>query len=95
MGKSGGLALFWKECISVEILKAYQTHIDTVVRGGVSLDWWHFIGFYRASDTSRRDDSWALLRRIRDKSSLSWLIIGGFNEIVSEFEKEGGSSRPR
>ena len=39
MGKSGGLALFWKEGISVEILEASQTHIDTLVRGGVSMDW--------------------------------------------------------
>ena len=38
MGKSGGLALFWKEGISVEILEADQTHNDTVVRGGVSSD---------------------------------------------------------
>ena len=95
VGKSGGLALFWKEGISVEILEADQTHIDTVVRGGVSSDWWHFTGFYEASDTSRRDDSWALLRRIRDRSSLSWLIIGDFNKIVSESKKDGGSSRSR
>ena len=42
-----------------------------------------------------RDEFWALLRRIRDKSSLPWLSIGDFNEIVSEFEKEGGNSRLR
>ena len=42
-----------------------------------------------------RDEFWALLRRIRDKSSLPWLSIGDFNEIVSESEKEGGSLRPR
>ena len=95
MGKSGGLALFWKEGISVEVLDSDQTHIDTVVKGGVSSDWWHFTSFYGALDTARRDESWALLRTIRDRSSLSWLSIGDFNEIVSESEKEGGSSRPR
>ena len=35
------------------------------------------------------------IRRIWDRSSLPWLSIGDFNEIVSESEKEGGSLRPR
>lgn len=95
MGKSGGLAVFWNEGISIEILEADQTHIDTLVRGGVSTDWWHFTGFYWAPETLRRDESWALLRMIRGRSNLPWLIIGDFNKIVSESEKEGGSIRPR
>ena len=39
MGKSGGLALFWKEGISVEVLDSDQTYIDTVVKGGVLSNW--------------------------------------------------------
>ena len=92
-GKSGGLALFWREGLSVEVLDFDQSYIDTVVKGGVLSDWWHFTGFYGSPDTSRRDESWALLKRIRDRSSLLWLCIGDFNEIVCESEKEGGSSR--
>ena len=37
-GRSGGLALFWKDGIEVEILEADQSHIDTLVKGGVSTD---------------------------------------------------------
>ena len=39
VGRSGGLALFWKEGIEVEILEANQSHIDTLVKGVVSTDW--------------------------------------------------------
>ena len=52
-------------------------------------------GFYRAPETSRRDELWALLKVIRDTSTVPWLVIGDFNEIVSVSEKEGGGSRPR
>ena len=79
----------------VEILEADHAHIDTLVKGEVSIDWWHLTGFYGAPETSRRDESWALLKVIRDRSTLPWLVIGDFNEIVSVSEKEGGSSRPR
>nr|XP_023885100.1 uncharacterized protein LOC111997259 [Quercus suber] len=94
-GKGGGLALFWKEGIEVEIIDADQSHIDALVKGGVATDWWHLTGFYGALETSRRDASWALLKVIRDRSTLPWLAIGDFNELVSDSEKEGGSSRPR
>lgn len=95
MGRSGGLALFWKEGIAVEILEVDLSHIDTLVMGGVSTYWWHLTSFYRALETSRRDESWALLKVIWDKSTLPWLVIGDFNELASDSEKEGGSSRPR
>ena len=39
VGKSGGLAPFWKEGILVEVLDFDQTYIDTVVKGGVSSNW--------------------------------------------------------
>nr|POE69953.1 hypothetical protein CFP56_57754 [Quercus suber] len=72
-----------------------ESHIDALVKGGVATDWWHLTGFYGALETSRRDASWALLKVIRDRSTLPWLAIGDFNELVSDSEKEGGSSRPR
>ena len=57
VGKSGGLALFWKEGMSVEVLDSDRTHIDMVVRGGVSSEWRHYTGFYGAPDTAMRDES--------------------------------------
>ena len=94
-GRSGGLALFWKDGIEVEILDADHSHIDTLVKGGVSMNWWHLTGFYGAPETSRREESWALLKLIRDRSTLPWLVVGDFNEIACASEKEGGSSRQR
>jgi len=94
-GRRGGLALFWKDGIEGEVLEADQSHIDTLVKGGVLTNWWHLTGFYGAPKTLRRDESWALLKLIRDRSTLPWLVIGDFNEIVCVSEKEGGSLRQR
>lgn len=58
-GKSGGLALLWKEGITVEVQTCSQSHIDTLVDGGAGIGWWHFTGFYGNLDTAKRPESWA------------------------------------
>ena len=52
-------------------------------------------GFYGNSETSKRNESWATMKHLGTTSSLPWLVIGDFNEIMSMLEKEGGSYRPR
>ncbi|XP_050289811.1 uncharacterized protein LOC126727959 [Quercus robur] len=95
IGKSGGLALFWKEGVIVMVQTYSQTHIDALVDGGANVGWWHFTGFYGNPDTAKRPESWAKLKYLKGTSSLPWLTIGDFNEIIGTSEKEGGSDRPR
>ena len=40
-------------------------------------------------------ESWAKLKHLQGTSSLTWLAIGDFNEIIGLTEKEGGRTRPR
>uniref|UniRef100_A0A803P614 Reverse transcriptase domain-containing protein n=1 Tax=Cannabis sativa TaxID=3483 RepID=A0A803P614_CANSA len=54
----------------------------------------HFTAFYGAPGTHDRLASWTLLRRLADISPLQpWLVIGDFNEILSNADKEGGPLR--
>ena len=94
-GKSGGLALYWKEGIKVDVQTYFPTHIDALVDGGAKIGWWHLIGFYDDPNTVKRPESWAKLRYLRGTSSLLWLVIGYFNELIGLSKKEGGSLRPR
>ena len=94
-GKSGGLALFWKEGIKLDVQTYSQSHIDALVHGGGEVGWWHLTGFYGDPDTNKRPESWRKLRHLSKTSDLPWLVIVDFNEITSVFEKEGGSDRPR
>ncbi|OMO58663.1 reverse transcriptase [Corchorus capsularis] len=87
----GGLALLWKkeECIS--LLSYSFWHIDVSI--GTS-DKWRFTGFYGRLETSRRHESWDLLRSLNLQFSLPWLCAGDFNDITNNSEKDGGGLRP-
>ena len=94
-GSSGGLALFWKQEIRLDIQTYSHSHIDAWVDGGDGISWWHLTGFYGELDTSKRWESWQILKHLHGTSSLPWLAIWDFNEITSMAEKEGGSNRTR
>ena len=94
-GSSGGLALFWKQEIGLDIQTYSHSHIDAWIDGGDGIGWWHLTGFYGEPDTSKRWESWQILKHLHETSSLPWLAIGDFNEITSMAEKEGGSNRTR
>uniref|UniRef100_A0A2N9F380 Reverse transcriptase zinc-binding domain-containing protein n=1 Tax=Fagus sylvatica TaxID=28930 RepID=A0A2N9F380_FAGSY len=50
---------------------------------------WRFTGFYGFPEGHRKHESWALLDKLHDMDSLSWLSMGDYNEIVSLEEKSG------
>ena len=80
-GASGGLALFWRKEVTVHIQNYTSSHIDAFVDGGVD-GWWHLTCFYGNPKTSRRCESWSLLKSLSNYSQLPWLVIGDFNELV-------------
>lgn len=94
VGLSGGLALFWKCEIKVDVIKSSLSHIDVVVEGGDEFGLWHLSVFYGNPNTSLRVHSWNLLRELSGISQLPWLVMGDFNEITCAGEKEGGAHRP-
>lgn len=56
-GKSGGLALLWKEETIVNIQTYSQSHINALVDGRENKGWWHFIGFYGNPNMAKRPES--------------------------------------
>ena len=95
IGSKGGLAMLWKEEVKLDIQTFSQSHIDCLVDGGAEYGWWHLTGFYGNPETSKRKESWDTMKHLGTTSSLPWLVIGDFNEIMSMSKKEGRSSRPR
>ena len=57
-------------------------------------DEWRFTGFYGKLDTNICHESWAKLRRLKNKYSIPWPCAGDFNEITRAHEKLGGRLRP-
>ena len=93
-GLKGGLALFWKNNIKVNVLNSSLSFIDALIEGGDRIGCWHLSGFYGHREPAMSMESWRLLNSLRDSSQLPWLLIEDFNEIRCQAEKEGGATRP-
>uniref|UniRef100_A0A803Q9W0 Reverse transcriptase n=1 Tax=Cannabis sativa TaxID=3483 RepID=A0A803Q9W0_CANSA len=92
-GKSGGLALLWKEPFTVHLNSFNDFHIDAWINKEEDLAW-RFTGFYGDPDPSQRKHSWQLLKRIARNHNGPWLCGGDFNEIRGIHEKLGGGGKP-
>ncbi|CAM8988304.1 unnamed protein product [Rhodiola kirilowii] len=79
-GRSGGLALFWRNPDEVTITNFSFFHIDFMVHTSVPF---RATLFYGAPKASLRYKSWELLRKLAGLSSVPWCIFGDFNEILS------------
>ena len=86
----GGLALFWKKGLEVDVKSSSLNHIDVLINKSKE-DGWRFIGYYGEPLTQRRLVSWNLLRNLYGRFSVPWLCAGDFNEIKNLMKKvEGG-----
>ena len=91
-GRSGGLGLFWNDPIKIEILGYSAYHIDcSVEEPGASQ--WRATVFYGEAQTHLRYKAWDVLKGISTLSSLPWLCIGDFNEVLRSDEHEGTGER--
>ncbi|XP_019178261.1 PREDICTED: uncharacterized protein LOC109173479 [Ipomoea nil] len=92
-GMGGGLALFWRDAAMATLLSYSTNHIDVSVSLPDTPEW-RLTCFYGESDQNRRQESWDLLRELRDRSTLPWVTIGDFNDITCQSEKRGPHAQP-
>uniref|UniRef100_A0A803Q8H0 CCHC-type domain-containing protein n=1 Tax=Cannabis sativa TaxID=3483 RepID=A0A803Q8H0_CANSA len=93
VGRSGGLAFFWKFDEEARLLGYSKHHVDfeITVPGTTT---WRLTGFYGEPDRSLRPRTWALIRTLLADSPLPWCLIGDFNNIANQSEKNGGRPYP-
>ena len=67
----GGLALFWKKevDVDVDVETSSLNHIDALINRGKE-DGWRFMGFYGDPARQRRMESWNLLRTLHAGTDL-------------------------
>ena len=92
-GRSGGLALLWKESTMVHFKSCSHTHIDVVVMEDDGGGPWRATGFYEHPDTGMCSSSWDLLKTLHSQAMLPWVVFGDFNEILHVDEKLGWKER--
>lgn len=93
VGRSGGLALLWKRSYDIEILSSNKRIIDIKLTMG-SL--FFFVScVYGDPVREKRREVWDQLISIGIRRDEPWLLLGDFNELMSnaESEKDGGAIR--
>ncbi|XP_074360397.1 uncharacterized protein LOC141700593 [Apium graveolens] len=90
----GGLTLLWKNEGGVEIKGSSNHYIDFEVCCD-QVGRWRYTGFYGCPERQRRRESWQILRDPAAESQLPWCLIGDFNDMMHEHEKQGGRRQPR
>jgi hypothetical protein len=90
-GLSGGLALWWRDGIDVDVRPWCQYYIDAAIN--YECKKWRFTGIYGEPRTELRTKTWEAIRYLRSQDDLPWLCAGDFNEIVSAGEQIGGNPR--
>uniref|UniRef100_A0A803PEK6 Reverse transcriptase domain-containing protein n=1 Tax=Cannabis sativa TaxID=3483 RepID=A0A803PEK6_CANSA len=93
-GRSGGLAFLWKVSQEGHVVGFSHHHIDFVVREEGKAEW-RLTGVYGESRRTHRQETWDLLRTLKQSSSLPWCILGDLNNVVSQQDKRGGHPYPR
>ncbi|XP_040988956.1 uncharacterized protein LOC121236574 [Juglans microcarpa x Juglans regia] len=92
-GRSGGLALMWKNEMSLCIKSYSLFHIDAKLEDPSKGILWKFTRVYGNPITERRRETWELIRHLKEPQDIPWLVCGDFNEVLCIDEKLGGRQR--
>lgn len=90
VGFSGGLWLLWNSAdVNLQVAECSQYTITSLIKYEGAQ--WFFIAVYANPHASLRSDLWHYLDGALHSSTLSWLFVGDFNEVVSPSERWGES----
>ncbi|CAM8928848.1 unnamed protein product [Rhodiola kirilowii] len=85
-GRSGGLALCWKEDLQLSVKSFSSHHIDCEVEMGEKV---RLTIFYGNPATHRSSETWDLLRSLSRDNNLPSIVLGDFNEVLFSWEVKG------
>ncbi|KAK4285072.1 hypothetical protein QN277_001816 [Acacia crassicarpa] len=93
VGRRGGLALWWTEALTINILFSSVNIIHTSVMSSCFPTPSYITFIYGPNDDNDRMLCWHEVRRISSNIRSSWMCLGDFNDILSQDEKRGGIPR--
>ena len=92
IGLSGGLVLYWKAHVQLQILFQSANLIDCKVHCNGS--WFYYSFVYGHPNPSMRHHTWEKLDWLAiNRRNEAWMVLGDFNEILGNYKKDGGRVR--
>ncbi|KAM1131908.1 hypothetical protein FF1_046364 [Malus domestica] len=93
-GIRGGLCVFWQDASQVTLVKSEDFVIEVKIWDEHKKCHWYLFAIYASTDEKKRRDQWGYLSRRLGNNRGKTLLIGDFNDILCNDEKEGGNYRP-
>lgn len=90
IGRSGGLALWWKEQVDLDVRFKSKNIIRCIISWPNVPNRWLASFVYAPSLLRDRVRFWSHLRCIAQENQYPWFCVGDLNEVASVWEKEGG-----
>ena len=94
IGRAGGLALFWRLRVELEVMYFDKNMITAFVYSGPPNSPWLLFAIYRPCRRNKRTIFWEMLENMVLSFSRPWIVIGDLNCIKRAAEKRGGCSIP-
>ena len=69
INRAGGLTIFWRRDINIQVIDPSPYFIDAIVNEGM-VETWRFSGFYGRPKMHLRHESWNCRRRLHSENSL-------------------------
>lgn len=91
-GRSGGLCMYWKRPLDLELRNFSKYHIDMTVKEA-DKEPWRLTCWYGEANKSLRYKTWEMMRYLKADCDLPWLCIGDFNEVLRREEQFGPNDR--
>ncbi|KAM1277853.1 hypothetical protein ACFX2J_029945 [Malus domestica] len=92
-GIGGGLCVFWKDDVQVILMNSKEFMIELKLWDESLNCYWRLFAIYTSTDERKRRTQWKTLSKRIEKDKDKCLILGDFNDILCNEEKEGGNYR--
>ncbi|XP_058755632.1 uncharacterized protein LOC131628842 [Vicia villosa] len=93
VGRSGGIAVLWNNSMKCSVLNFSRNFINLLVQDDVRGEW-RLTCYYGFPERSKRRMAWSMIRELHGMSQLPWCILGDFNDLLSQNDKQGLHPHP-